>query len=301
MEHSKYVVAVSGGVDSMVLLDMLAHSQILNASGSQIAKEGLIVAHFDHGIRTDSHLDEALVRAAAGQYGLPYEVERASLRANSSEADAREARYKFLRKCCSKYSAQLITAHHQDDVLETMLLNLIRGTGWRGLVSLDSTNQIWRPLLNTPKSELVDYAKQHGIQWREDSTNTNEAYLRNYIRRTLLPAMQARKPDVRKELAVIYKATKTLKTNIATELHNIINNLPSDSIPRYLFIMWPDAVGLEVIYTLLAKLDDNWHPTRLQLEKTLHFIKTGLNGKKLEVSKQLRVELQTSTLQFKKA
>ncbi|HEX6258362.1 MAG TPA: tRNA lysidine(34) synthetase TilS, partial [Candidatus Saccharimonadales bacterium] len=121
-----YVVAVSGGVDSIVLLDMLAGQAGLE----------LIVAHFDHGIRQDSTEDAEFVRAAAQRYSLPFELGQATLGPGASEEAARTARYSFLRSIAKKYQARIVTAHHADDVIETIAINVARGTGWRGLVSL---------------------------------------------------------------------------------------------------------------------------------------------------------------------
>lgn len=172
-----YVVAVSGGVDSMALLDMLRRQAGLE----------LVVAHFDHGIRGDSAEDRKLVQNFAESNGLKFVYEEGRLGGGVSEAKAREARYKFLRKVMQDTgSAAIITAHHQDDVLETAVINILRGSGRKGLTSLGNQADLLRPLLRVPKRELVAYAQYQGLRWREDSTNRDEAYLRNYVRRRLL-------------------------------------------------------------------------------------------------------------------
>jgi len=174
----KYIVAVSGGVDSMVLLDILAQKKYLQ----------LAVAHYDHGIRQDSGEDRKLVEGAAQRYGLPFVYEEGGLGAQTGEAAARAARYAFLERVQKEQGASvIILAHHQDDVLETAILNILRGTGRRGLTALASTPTRLRPLLDVSKTDILAYAKQHGIAWREDSTNADQRYLRNYIRHTLLP------------------------------------------------------------------------------------------------------------------
>src|SRR5260221_102633 len=120
----KYIVAVSGGVDSMALLDMLVVLPGLE----------LVVAHFERGIRADSDQDRQLVAATAARYGLPFVFMRGNLGAGVSEAAARTARYAFLGRVRGAHNAgAIITAHHQDDVIETALINLVRGTGSRGL------------------------------------------------------------------------------------------------------------------------------------------------------------------------
>jgi tRNA(Ile)-lysidine synthase len=265
-----------------------------------IKPENLIVAHFDHGIREDSSTDEEFVRGVVGDYGLTYETARVELGVDVSEENAREARYNFLRQCCKKYNAQLVTAHHQDDLVETMLINLIRGTGWRGLVSLDSDSVVVRPLLTTTKNELLAYAKEHKLSWHEDSTNTDESYLRNYVRLQLLPAMVKKDPGVINRLIGINKETAEVKKEIATELQKIIPVISNPfDLPRHPFIMWPLPVSREVIYAILTQLDANWHPNSLQISRALHFIKTGKPHKELEVSGRLKITLTTNSVQFK--
>src|SRR4051794_16456164 len=123
----KYVVAVSGGVDSVGLLDLLRMDPGVK----------LTVSHFDHGIRDDSHLDRAHVQALARRYQLPFVYDKGALGPGASEAEARTARYQFLDNVKTKTGAHaIVTAHHQDDVLETAIINLLRGTGRKGLSSL---------------------------------------------------------------------------------------------------------------------------------------------------------------------
>ena len=193
----KLIVAVSGGVDSVVLLDMLVQER----------QHELIVAHFDHGIRSDSAEDALFVAEITRRYGLPFEMKREELGANASEELARARRYAFLRGVAKKYEAVIATAHHMDDIAETIAINLTRGTGWRGLAVL--AGDVYRPLLGTTKAELRAYAQEHEISWHEDSTNTSDAYLRNRLRvklddedRTLqLAALRAEQVRLRNEVS----------------------------------------------------------------------------------------------------
>ena len=179
----RYVIAVSGGVDSVCLLHIL----------NKYKQYELVVAHFDHGIRSDSALDKALVEGLANQYKLPFYSEEGKLGPTASEAAARKARYEFLAQVRQNTgSVAIITAHHQDDRLETLFINLIRGTGRKGLSSIGESKDIKRPLLNVSKAELKTYANQHKLSWREDSTNQDQRYLRNYIRSNVLPKLNKR-------------------------------------------------------------------------------------------------------------
>jgi len=140
----KYVVAVSGGVDSVVLLDILA----------RINTHQFIVAHFDHGIREDSAADARFVKALADKYELTFVCTREELGMTASEELARTRRYVFLKAVAQKLQAQLITAHHLDDLVETVMINKIRGTGWRGL-AVFGDESIRRPLLTMSKQQLI--------------------------------------------------------------------------------------------------------------------------------------------------
>ena len=113
-----YVVAVSGGVDSVVLLDVF----------SKIKHHTLVVAHFDHGIRTDSVHDARFVEALAKKHTLTFETLREELGADASEEKARDRRYAFLRSVAKKYDGRIVTAHHSDDAVETIAINMSRGT-----------------------------------------------------------------------------------------------------------------------------------------------------------------------------
>lgn len=232
----KYVVAVSGGVDSMALLDMLCRKPGLE----------LIVAHFDHGIREDSALDQKMVRQIAHKYNLPFMDGAAKLGPNASEAVARDARYNFLHKARKATGARaIITAHHQDDVLETAIFNLLRGTGRLGLSSLRSRSDIVRPLLHVPKQEILAYAQAHQLHWREDTTNQDQRYTRNYIRHTIMPRFTPRQRE-----RLLQHITRARRLNDALDhaLTNALHMQPAYSqLNRQWFISLPYAVSAEVM------------------------------------------------------
>jgi tRNA(Ile)-lysidine synthase len=258
------------------------------------------------------------VEQLARHYGLAYEVFQARLGNNASEDQARNVRYNFLRHCCKKYNAQeIITAHHQDDLVETMIINLLRGTGWRGLTSLSEISdhseqgcRLRRPLLNTTKAATVHYAQKHRLQWREDSTNTDQSYLRNYIRHTLLPKVHLTDPLFNDQLLRINKRAIKLRNEIETELTNLTSTyqLPSTNshlpssifyLPRHNVIMWPEQVAQEVIYAVLRTIEVSWHPSQSQIERLLHFIKSAQPGKLFEVNKHILVQVTLRGVEFK--
>lgn len=270
---SRYVVAVSGGVDSVVLLDML----------SRLPDHELIVAHVDHGIREDSAHDAAFVAGLAEHYGYPFEVARYDLGPDASEDIARTLRYAFLRSVAEKHNARIVTAHHADDVVESMAINIHRGTGWKGLATHNS--DVVRPLLGMHKQELLDYAGRVGLEWREDSTNTSDRYLRNRIR-THVQQMSA---EHKKELLRLRESQKKYAEAIQQELHALLGEGPQYS--RYFFTHIPRAVAIECIrHITKGRL------TRPQALRAWQVIKTAKPGKRYEAGNG--VDLRFSTRNF---
>jgi len=242
VKPGKYAVAVSGGVDSIVLLDLL-----MQTPGVQ-----LVAAHFDHGIRPDSAEDRRLVQQAARSYAVPFVYEEGKLGAGASEAAARTARYDFLERMRHQHGARaIITAHHRDDVLETAILNMLRGTGRRGLTALASTEQVVRPLLDVPKQALQAYAVAHRLRWREDATNSDERYLRNYIRHRLLARFDA---PARARLLSLIATARELNQIIDGEVAALLAlQPPGDSIDRPWFTSLPPEIAKEFLAAWLRQ------------------------------------------------
>lgn len=235
-KRETWIVAVSGGVDSAVLLEMLVESDTAD----------LVVAHVDHGIREDSAEDAELVRRAADHYGLPFEVLRLKLGKHASEQLAREERYAWFDELREKYNATAVaTAHHQDDLIETIILNIQRGTGWRGLCSLRETETRKRPMLILSKASIVSYAIEHGLEWREDSTNDDLRYRRNYIRHGIMPRIDA---AARRELIKLYNSQLALRSEIDDRISDLIDVVGDNgSLSRYWLIMLPESVALQAL------------------------------------------------------
>lgn len=237
IQPGRYVLAVSGGVDSVVLLDMITQKPELE----------LIVAHFDHGIRNDSAKDAAFVAKLAQKYHLQFFSERVELGPKASEATARRYRYAFLEKVKHSVDAQaIITAHHQDDVIETALLNVLRGTQHKGLVSLQSSDEIIRPLLDIAKEQLLSYAQQHHLAWREDSTNQNQNYKRNELRAVLKNSLL---PEQRQHIIEQLQQVKSQSQQIETVVRAILADQPPGALSRDLL----RSVDNQVAYELVAE------------------------------------------------
>lgn len=193
------LVAVSGGVDSMVLLQLLHKLSRKNSWR-------LTVAYLNHGLRgRSSDADERLVVRAAGKLRLPVVVERADVKQMSRdqkisvEMAARKIRHEFLARTAKRLKIRTIAlAHHADDQVELFFLRLFRGSGGEGLAGMkwrnpspaDSKLQLVRPLLDQPKAALKTFAEENKIPFREDASNASSDILRNRIRQELLPLLR---------------------------------------------------------------------------------------------------------------
>lgn len=259
-----YVVAVSGGVDSMVLLDMIINNKIELSD-----KRTVIVAHFDHGIRADSAADARFVEGVARTHGLPFEMRREELGAATSEAMARERRYMFLRNVAAKHKAIIVTAHHINDLVETVAINLKRGTGWRGLAVLNSKDVI-RPLLGMTKDTIYTYALANSIEWVEDESNKSNKYYRNRVRKVL--------QVIPYEYAEKVANLRSAQVHVASEIDKEIELLSSLwKCRRYPYRMADEASAIEVLRAQCqARL------TRPRLRALLLAIKTAKAGTKFE-------------------
>jgi tRNA(Ile)-lysidine synthase len=184
------LVAVSGGLDSVVLLDLLHR-----VAGRSLE---LVVAHADHGIHPDSALVAERVAALADGHGLRSEVVRLQLGPGAGETSAREARYAWLFALRDRLDAAMVfTAHHADDQTETVLMRALEGSGTGGLAGMRAVNgPLVRPLLPFPRAELTRYARERGLPVWIDPANSDPAHLRSWIRCDLLPAIRKRLPEV---------------------------------------------------------------------------------------------------------
>lgn len=257
IQPGKYIIAVSGGVDSIVLLDLLVKHNNLE----------LIVAHFDHGIRESSHKDAMFVEGLAKKYRLEFVSERAELGENASEETARKVRYAYLQEVKKEHSAAaIITAHHADDVLETVIINIIRGTGWRGLSALRNEKIVLRPLLHMKKDEIYTYAKQNKLLWQEDETNQDSKYLRNYVRLNIVPKLTTIKKE---QFLKLHDKQGELQKQIDEQVLQILEiaRVKKNEYSRYFFINSNEVAAIELLKFLTRA-------TYPQLRAALIMIKT---------------------------
>ena len=193
-------VAYSGGLDSSVLLHAVrAYSQQNNVL--------LRALHIQHGLHPDAEAWAQHCRQTCANLGIELKVLHISIRdtQRNLENQARDARYSAFSESLADGDT-LAMAHHQDDVAETLLLRLIRGSGTQALANMQTHSRrdhyyLWRPLLNHSRPELLSYAQHHQLAWIEDSSNTDTRHDRNFLRHDILPRLAARFPQINQSLA----------------------------------------------------------------------------------------------------
>jgi tRNA(Ile)-lysidine synthase len=204
-KKERFVLAVSGGMDSMVMLDLFE---------SLKEKQGVefCVANLDHCIREESQSEQQWLKEYCLQKAIPFYSKRVDVlnykikngAKYSVEEIARDERYQFLNEAKEAFDSNwILTAHHKDDLLETFLIRLLRGTGVNGLDVLNRTDSpFMRPLINFWREEIEEYVKFKELYYFEDESNKDEKYLRNRVRRKLIPFISSEFGDVSKTILI---------------------------------------------------------------------------------------------------
>lgn len=239
----KVVVAVSGGADSLALFDAMAR-----ARGA--LRLELTGAHFDHAMRSGSAADAQAVGALAAERGLAFRTSRHAGPMLRSEEAARNARHAFLEAVAEDIGTGTIAyAHTADDQVETLLLNMLRGTGPGGLAGMAvREGKRFRPLLRTWRSEVDDYCARRQLAPLVDPTNTEGRFLRNRVRHQLLPQLATFNPRVKDALLRLAVSAREEHEVVAALAASWLAEVPSDD--RVALRALPAAVRLEVVRRL---------------------------------------------------
>jgi tRNA(Ile)-lysidine synthase len=232
----RIAVALSGGLDSVVLLDTVCKASSTNKPPPEIW-----AFHIHHGLQKPADDWFVFCEKLAQKYKIHFDFRLLHLGTNGAqgniEARARTARYEALEQLCEEHDVQdLLLAHHQNDQAETVLLQLLRGAGAAGLAGMselrelksgDSPIFLWRPLIHQSKAELEVYAKIHKLKWIEDPSNQNTQYRRNAIRKFIIPKLEKIQPDAVANLARSAKVladSQTLLDRLAMQDGKLILN-----------------------------------------------------------------------------
>ena len=186
------LLAVSGGPDSMALLQLMA---------PLVPSDTLTVAHIDHGIHPRSGAAAELVRRAAAALGMPCLVVELNLGEGTTETEARTARYDALRGMAAARGAMIFTAHQRDDQVETVLLRVLAGSGPAGLAAMQPVVAgLVRPLLPFSRREIREWIESEGVECWDDPANADPRHLRSWVRTAVLPLLESRVPDLDRRL-----------------------------------------------------------------------------------------------------
>ncbi|WP_295182279.1 tRNA lysidine(34) synthetase TilS [uncultured Christiangramia sp.] len=225
---NKLLIAVSGGVDSIVLAHLC-----------KMSKMDFSIAHCNFNLRgEESDADEAFVKELAEKMEVPFFTQSfntlkfAENAGISIQMAARELRYNWFEELSNSMEFDFtLTAHHANDNLETFLINLIRGTGPEGLQGIkDKHHQLIRPLINFSRSAIEEYANSKSLKWREDSSNASDKYMRNRIRHHMVPLMQELNPQL-------------LETFAKTQQHL---NESMELVEDYMSLLYPKIISRDV-------------------------------------------------------
>jgi tRNA(Ile)-lysidine synthase len=276
-DHSRVVVAVSGGPDSICLFHLILGLPYLST-----------IAHFDHQLRPESGEELKFVKAIAESKGIPFysqplNVREFAISENMGiEEAARKARYEFLFHVAAETESQaVITAHHADDQVETILMNFIRGAGLKGLAGMSCCQhtifsekiRLIRPLLDFKKEEILAYCRDNNLQFLIDESNYELVYFRNRIRNQLIPLLSEYNPNFIETVLRNQKALAVDLQNILDQTDSALKSLDvfqkegviSFSIEK--FTPLPDAVKNYVLKDLIQRLDPDWIDISLDLIK----------------------------------
>jgi len=294
--ESRLLCAVSGGVDSVVLLDILF---------TLARQEGfaLGIVHADHGLRGESSRKDAeFVQNLAQELKLPLFLETLPVRQYAQEhgygvqAAARKLRYAFFRRSARRFQAtHFAVAHTADDNAETVLLHLLRGTGLEGLGGIPPQRSLVpgclliRPLLAVRKAQLLEYAHQRGLSWREDPSNRDRRFRRNRIRWELLPTATAIVPkaveNINRCSAVLRSAGEALRALLDPLLQPLEPPASGFFIDESAWDSLPEFFRLELLRLALRRLGAPYSPTTARLMAASN-LRRAATGKRLLLTRQ---------------
>ncbi len=287
LAEDKYLLAVSGGIDSMVLFDLFLKNNINFSVAS---------CNFQlRGKDSDNDLkfvENICIKNSINFYSTVLDVDKFStMRKISTQMAARELRYDFFKKILEKHKySYIVTAHHLDDNIETIIFNFIKSTGYKGLVGIPfNKNKILRPLINTSKEEIEDYAVSNNISWRLDKSNNSNKYSRNKIRNEVIPLLKEINPSLGKSLTESLKRIQKLSHDIKPRIDLFIQKFV-DFKDDYINIKKDFIDDIEKYEILLFDFFHDYGFNYSQIENIIKSLKAKNQKKFISLNYELIIE-----------
>jgi tRNA(Ile)-lysidine synthase len=296
LEPGKTLVAVSGGPDSLALLDLLVRT-------ADVHSLDLAVAHVDHGIDPASGAVAERVRLVADACHLPFLDRSLELGPEASETNARAARYEALEEIRLEAEARyVLLGHHQDDQVETVLMRVLRGTGPAGLAAMaPRQDTLVRPLLSFRREELAQYCAERGLEWWDDPANRDERHLRTWIRQRLLPVISQRIPEVAEQLVIVAGLAREDRTAWDDAIEAIPEldwrlEVDGSSVAAAGLAGYDSSLASCLIQAVARRMGCPLGPVRAR--RVLDLARRGRSGAILEVPDGWRIELAFDRVRF---
>ena len=253
-ENETLITATSGGPDSMALLSLLIKL-------SKTKKITIICAHVNHNLRKESQEEAIMVEKYANENNLIFEKMEINHYEGNTENYARTQRYNFFEKLIKKYNATyLLTAHHGDDLTETILMRMVRGSSLKGYsgfqeITDNGTYKIYRPLITKTKDELLNYVKTNNIPYAVDKTNFSEEYTRNRYRLNILPILKKENKSVHLKFLKFSETLKLYDDHINKEANEKLNKVyQNNNLNLKLFENEDELIKRKILYQILNNL-----------------------------------------------
>lgn len=282
--HARVLLAVSGGIDSMVLLHAAA-------SLPRNRRPAFLVASFDHatGVAARRALD--LVRRRSRELDLPFVAGRADT-TESSEHEWRIARWSFLRAQATRIGGPIATAHTLDDQIETVFMRILRDAGPRGLAALFAETEIVRPFLSLKRSDIAKYAEENHVTWTDDPSNATRNHLRNRVRHDLLPAISRVRPAFPSQLLSIARKSAEWRSRMTAIADGIEVGHGTDGSLRIAraALQGYDAESLRVLWPSIAARADIVMDRR-GTHRLAEFTMKGTTGGSIQLSGGIEVRM----------
>ena len=271
-QNKTIVVAVSTGVDSMVLLNLL----------EKLKDVKIVVAHVNHHQRLQSNEEQIYIKDYCENKNILCFVKELNFETHQNfQSEARKLRYEFFKEVLDKTDASyLLTAHHANDDLETILMRLIKSTSYKGYAGIEQETSfnnklIYRPLLSIPKEDIYEYAKENNIKYYEDSSNQENDYFRNRIRHNIIPELLKENPSLYKEIEIFKEHINETSKILFEQIDSFISEFVKDyngikSIDEKAFNNLSNYMQEQVLFEVLKQ----YHLSKNLIEELLQQIRS---------------------------